>query len=1264
MTRYDREVPKGSLAYTTVCQFCAVGCGYRALLVPAENTKTNKGDSLLLAPAFITSSMRNSIRLKGKDYEAAVVPDPRCDLNRGNHSVRGGSQGRNLVTAKGEDRSTKERLVSPQIRCDDGELHDITWKVANEIVARLVAKSTDMEWKRGKGKGKTHVLCARKPEALGVKLYEYQFLENTYVATKLFFRAIGTPNVAYHDRPSVAGSSTGMKDAGFRPHAFAYEDVRHADVIFMVGSNPYENQSVFFMQNCTGKEMIVLDPRCTPTAQYAKDTGGIHLQPTKLGADSLVLYAIARALLETLPEDSIHARVARDLTDDDRRRLVGDCRTEQLRRASRAQGLNDFKTWLGVGDPRKTTYTLSNAAEVSGIKLEDLKRAVRWLSRRPTGADGFPLVATLYEKGLIWGFNYHNTAAVASLGLVLWRPEQPAPLTGRCGGHQKGWALAEGCVADFSPKEGAAVGDLHYPYEHAPDCYSDPHLVALRKRLKLDPKCDNLKLQHNLDTHVFGPDPIMEPEDIAEGRVRLKNGVETVAKPDVNLLWIVGGNYLGQTHNAQWKRAQLDRRRRCGESKGKPGLPKVSDLGNVDAIVEILAERFCNDGLVVIQQEIYANPTTEFADVLLPAAGWGEEDFVRYNAERRLRLYERFQDSPLHEADAERVRNSKRDPHECLSDPDLIQHSPKPDWMIFRDIARELIDFVTKGSAAAKEARAAFSWDDSAAIADEMAEKSNRKAMLEDLLPYAKAHGVPKGKYIHTLLGLDGSGEAPLLSTECGYSVPGGSPVLSNGVATNGVMLPAKTAESCTSDEPKLTGTLRQTPPGLVNFVRADWEDIEPWFESMQASDDEVTLTCGRVNHLWNNLYSSSRNDFIADRYPADMPGPILEVNPEWARNQEPPLENGVIVDVQVKSKDLNGSFIAVISRQDSVADGAAFAIFSYPVLKKNGFDFSGYANNVMHGYWDGINAIGALKYGRATIKPRTKKPSGIFRSKSGSGPSYETRNQIVALPITADLRPGVDDDGRWKWTRRLDWRMRELIVAKGLPRAFIHSGERRRASLLDPDSALRDLRHHWGSVFSMMLASMQWPPPRRPVDSEGEPVGRFDRWDGPDLDFVRTIWGRSLELEGETPIDGDEDPSLDLFIAWSEFLTDFDDLGNDRHHARTILARLRARDGVSDKLNSVLADLITTQGQLTSESHQLAYRDSELAEVTTVLWYTGAFLNDFGFPEDGEPGFGTMTDDHYRKGLLWRAAGIQPQGYSTSMERWEDSPASEEANS
>ncbi len=52
--------------------------------------------------------------------------------------------------------------------------------------------------------------------------------------------------------------------------------------------------------------------------------------------------------------------------------------------------------------------------------------------------------------------------------------------------------------------------------------------------------------------------------------------------------------------------------------------------------------------MVVVDQDIYPiEPIgTEIADIVLPAAGWGEESFARANGERRISLYSKLNDAP------------------------------------------------------------------------------------------------------------------------------------------------------------------------------------------------------------------------------------------------------------------------------------------------------------------------------------------------------------------------------------------------------------------------------------------------------------------------------------------------------------------------------------------------------------------------------------------------------------------------------------------
>lgn len=1288
---YERKLPEGSLVRTTVCQYCAVGCGYRAFLVPsgAKPAKEDEKGVPVISPAFISPAMRGQVRYKGKEFEAAVAPDARCELNRGNHSVRGGSQGANLVGPNPpklpKGRSKDDRMRSPQVRCSDGKLHDITWQTANEVMSKLLVEAT------GLGEGEDG-LKASTPERLGVKLYEYQYLENTYAATKLFYRAIGTPNLAYHDRPSAAGSSPGLKDAGYGPHDFAYEDMRKADLLFLAGSNPYENQSVFFMQNLAGKEMIVLDPRMTATAQYAVQTGGLHLRPTRLGADSLVLFALTRAILEALPDEAIHPQIAKTDKDIDRFALAGvkpddkpqkDAEPDwtKLRRAARALSLAEFKKFLGMGTKKKKPgkkYSLEHASEVSGIPVEDLKEAVcRLVAKVPgkiPGSKRDPIVGTLYEKGLIWGFNYHNTAAVAAFGLATWRntPEMPAPLTGRCGGHQKGWGEARGKVDGFA-KISKGSG---YPWGNSKDRYLDDEAFkALHDSVNSNPEHPGIpnwkgpffKVRHNVDTHVFGPDEAFHPVKVSEGRVLLDNKVETTEKPDVNLLWIIGGNYLGQTHASQWKQERL--RERLNPQNLADGKHLPSE-GSADEIVATLKKRMEEGGLVVIHQDIFPNPTTELADIVLPAAGWGEEDFIRYNAERRLRLYERFQDPPLHAKDEEALQG--KDP---LEDPGALQHSAKPDWIIFRDIARRTLELMPEGEDR-KNALREFNWSSSAELADELASKhrggsgrSNRTGMLNAILEFGINHGLCEGESVHGVLGKGGDGHSELL--EKGYTVPDGSEVLGNGVATNGVLLPAEVKPEIGKDgEPipgksRLEGRFRVVRGGQMNFVRADWEEIEQFFNRYQPEEGQLAITCGRVNHVWNNMFSHIRNDYVLERYPEDMPGTILEVNPEWAVQRN--LSNGQVVTVADQINGERSEFSAILSLQDALPEGTAFALFSYPVFdsKKEEFTFQGYPNNLMFGYFDGINPIGTLKYGRGTIEVSGRKT--IFKTKAKRrGPTYGQRNRIVSEPGDC-IRSGVDPDtGRWSYERRLDWRMRELIVARGLPRAFVHSGVERQEALLDPDATYEYLKKHVRGIFGMMLAAMQWP-----TKDEGDlKAGAWDRWDGADLDLAME-WSRSVEpdrVDGPQPDLSKPDDELleDFFLTWSEKLTGFDDLKTGHlDQGRSLLRRvLKHEEGAEEKLRRLIKLLKFRRGDKIGKKKfgKTLEHERDLGESVAILWYNGAFaMKGLGFPDHGKGGFGTMHDDHYRRGLLWRATGLQPQGYSTELENWNEPLGEEE---
>lgn len=1015
----EREFPKATQTLTTGCQYCAVGCGYRAFLVP-EDADRNDREIRKHVNEYITPTMRNRIKYQGKVTDAAVVPDPLCVLNgrgsfiySGNHSIRGGSQGANLVTADGSGRSTQDRLKSPLVRLSDGTWKEIDWKTLNSVMAKLVAKAVGLEpFIENKdssgqvsivnpirfitnqiakvfGLGTSSInaipiakLRIQNPRGLGVKLYEYQYLENTYAATKLFFSALGTPNIAYHDRPSVADSSPGFQDAGFDPHEFSYEDVKGANIILVIGTNPYENQSVLFMNYMQDRKMIVLDPRRTATAQWAESrTGGLHLQPIALGADSLVLYAISRAIIEKYESENSGSPFP--LLDQIGKNAeavkpaLAQGNSDQKRRASRILDFQGFKQFLGVGDTSQTLYTLGNAAEVSGIDVQKLESARDLLYEEFVGNNK---IGILYEKGMIWGFNYHNTAAIASLGLLLGSYGNIGKFTGRVGGHQKGWAESRMDLRQyFEDQSNATSTGQGYPFRNSVDTYTDSYLSDLATQFGVSKE---IQIRHNLDLHVFGvPEERIESRDDTTGTVQLNNNVTTPVTPDVRLLWIIGNNYFGQTNDAQRKRAMLEQRLLVGSEDGQNILrPKTASEEDIVAALSKRMESITEGlrGLVLVHQEIFPNPTTEYCDIVIPAAGWGEDDFCRYNAQRRLKLYERFQDMPLHPNDVAVISG---DPMDKTNE---FKHSPKPDWMIFRDIAwaiAEEADQNMDGRTSFLEIfkKDIFPWQSSSEIVDELASQSstgqansNRVNLLGALIDFGKNNEDLKNRkdIVHTILGKGGGGQSTWLGSF--YSVPGEDySEDEKKSATNGVLLPVKYI----SDEKRLEGTLRNKSTGELFFVKAPWGDIEREFQRndirSSPNPDEVIIINGRVNEVWNNMFHHLRNEYTNERYPEDLPGTLLEINPDWATARN--IKNGQVLEVESN----NNKFRAIASLQTSVPDKGAFALFSYPMREEENFTFSGYVNNVIDGYWDGINPIAALKYGRATIKKVSNSQNG-----------------------------------------------------------------------------------------------------------------------------------------------------------------------------------------------------------------------------------------------------------------------------------------------
>ncbi|MES0361899.1 MAG: molybdopterin-dependent oxidoreductase, partial [Anaerolineales bacterium] len=101
----------------------------------------------------------------------------------------------------------------------------------------------------------------------------------------------------------------------------------------------------------------------------------------------------------------------------------------------------------------------------------------------------------------------------------------------------------------------------------------------------------------------------------------------------VRFAWVIGTTWTGAMAASQ----ELERTFRS-MTRESSYQPRRLDK---EHIINTLIRRVDNGGMVVVNSDIYSVVpiNTEFADIVLPAAAWGEHDAARNNGERRLRLY-------------------------------------------------------------------------------------------------------------------------------------------------------------------------------------------------------------------------------------------------------------------------------------------------------------------------------------------------------------------------------------------------------------------------------------------------------------------------------------------------------------------------------------------------------------------------------------------------------------------------------------------------
>lgn len=188
--------------------------------------------------------------------------------------------------------------------------------------------------------------------------------------------------------------------------------------------------------------------------------------------------------------------------------------------------------------------------------------------------------------------------------------------------------------------------------------------------------------------------PIEKSPDSFEGHPLEMDTERWMVEGKTRFRWIIGTNWIGAMGASQALKAKVMDLISVGE-------PVRS--ADPEQVLATLKARMDAGGMVIVHQDIYHNDSTRLADIILPAATWGEENFARNNAERRLRLYEKFMDAP---------------------------GEARPDWRIFADVAKKM-------------GFEGFDWKDSNEIFEEAAPKSSGgRRNFEELVKKAQSEGV------------------------------------------------------------------------------------------------------------------------------------------------------------------------------------------------------------------------------------------------------------------------------------------------------------------------------------------------------------------------------------------------------------------------------------------------------------------------------------------------------------------------------------------
>ncbi len=622
-----------------------------------------------------------------------------------------------------------------------------------------------------------HVIAKHGANAYSVKTYSYQYIENTYAITKFALRHINTASFTFHDTPSDVTSTPGFRDAGFDNFGPSYDDWASADVLMCMGTDPYETKTIVFTQHI----MPGVYNGMKLIMVNPRETAGIAFAK-KMGGLHLDVYpGTDTVLLGAI------ARIVLENGWEDKEWLKNWVNNKWESNSGFGQGTRNTP-WQW-----RTTW---GKFQTKGF--EDYKE---WLLSQPE-----------YELDKAAELTGVDAAKIRTAAEWIAKPKADGTRVKASFGIEKGFywsnntgntnaisSLATICGAGGRP--GQVVGRFGGHQRGGrrggkPPRNKSPEKVPGRRRRALD--TDRwLVSGHTRMAHVIGTTWIQS----MCGSQGLQQRFHEL---------VVTNPHQVRTYDKQ-------------------------------EIIDTLKARADSGGMVVIDQDIYLrNPIgAQFSDIIFPAATWGEEDFMRANGERRLRLYQKFYDAP---GDA------------------------KPDWWIIAQLAKRMgFD--------------GFDWKNSNDVAEESSRfsRGGRKA-YHMIKVYAHRHGRTLHEQLR-LLGADGI-QGPTFINEKGE-------LKGTKRLHDTTMTPEMIAERYGDNGPgeanmvnkKMTHFNTQT--GKVNLQKHPWSLFSDFWTWLKPKDDELWFSNGRINEIWQSGFDDvERRPYITQRWPENF----VEVHPDDAK--------------------------------------------------------------------------------------------------------------------------------------------------------------------------------------------------------------------------------------------------------------------------------------------------------------------------------------------------------------------------------------------